>query len=84
MNTPSYPYDPWFVHETMQEKLTFAESERLVRRALRTSQARTPMLYPVRRRLGLQFVALGTALQGSAPNSNGRAAQAGLTPPRPE
>jgi hypothetical protein len=58
--------DPWFVHETMREKQEYAERERLARRALRAAPSRGPLLYPVRRRLGLQLISLGTSLQGPA------------------
>lgn len=52
MNIPTYEYDPWFVQETLREKQAYAAGERLARQALRTSQTHTPMLFPVRRRLG--------------------------------
>jgi hypothetical protein len=65
MNIPSYEFDPRFVHQTLREKRARAACERLAREVLRTSEARTPALYPVRRLVGLQLIALGTALQGS-------------------
>lgn len=69
MNIPTYEYDPWFVQDTLREKQAYAAGERLARQALRTSQTHTPMLFPVRRRLGLRLIALGTALQGSMPEA---------------
>ncbi len=66
MNIPTHEYDPYFVQQTMREKQALAASERLARQAQQSHRPRTSALFPVRRRLGLQLIALGTALQGPA------------------
>jgi hypothetical protein len=72
INHSAPDFDPLFVHEALREKLEYAQRERLARRARRTAPSRGPLLYPVRRRLGLQLISLGTALQGPAPQAKHR------------
>jgi hypothetical protein len=67
MNIPSYDYNPRFVQADLSEKHAAAARERLARQARRTAHARASARETVRRRLGLQLIALGTALRGPLP-----------------